>query len=743
MKKLFALILIACLALPLLVGCSGTQIVTTLPEWMSGKDALRLMLANERLDVNSLKNAENIFATGAEVLKNLSTMSVESLAQYDYASGLDLTPIASKRETSRDGSVVEIDGQIYKFRSFAEYSNSYDYFKNLTNGVASTAEQGAELIDNVKKYVRAVDVWVSQDYIQYYLHVEENSETLISRHMDGDTVVQSEICRRTKGADGLNIYEIYIVNDISETVMTYIPGRKCEYSHRSTVTDFDHNFLAENTKGYWEVVDINKAPEHYNVSCMVIKDDICYDAFYNPTAVKNHGGRVEKIEGYISMLKVISSDRRTDIMNILQYPEFTLVTVALQAFSGYSHIEYPASSVSYDGTSYITGDGGTVVLNNGMRLSEGMQLLGGKVEVGSVRVGYQHKEDDLAGYVPELVLSIYTEDGETWQDVFREFLPLAGLSCTRDMRQVEAGIAQAYRELDSFTKYHKWNENLIVSEDTIVEGYKVLDARFKAAAAIYEAVKDTEVIDYSDRDRIELRIPFAPITAMTAASVTAEGLYVTVEDISLTVEDTSLLVGGEPYAVHFAMVGIGSSNQGLVHIPYENAREFVYNGEDSFTVTASADFDVPFLDVGEYVLVAYISTADGIRSSSYRAVLADSVVSEEWSDGSVCALAKRTENGELHVTCAVNFDIYVPLDQASYASYDTMMEAFREAAYDYGYVDDETVPELQGEDGEWVAITDPSAPLAYGIYRVKFTVRNGSVVREGYIRAQYLTPGGQ
>ncbi len=687
MKKLFALILIACLALPLLVGCSGTQIVTTLPEWMNGKDALRLMLANERLDVSSLKNAENIFTNGARVLQNLATMSVESLAQYDYAAGLDVTPIASKKETSRDGSVVEIDGQIYKFKSFAEYSNSYDYFMNLTNGVSSTAERGAELIDNVKKYVRAVDVWVERGQDQYYLHVEENSETLISRMVENGEVVQYEICRRTKGADGLNIYEIYIGNDTSETIMTYIPGKKCEYSHRSKVTDFDHNFLAENTKGYWEVVDINKAPEHYNVSCMVIKDDICYDAIYNPTAVRDHGRGEETVDGRVVLLKVISSDRKTDILNVVQNTASVNVGLALQAFTGYSHVECTADVIEKIDSEYYMRGYGTLVLKNGMKLTEGMKLLGGKVTVWGTNVHFQNKEGELSGYVPAMELEFTPADGETWQSLLREFLTLTGLSCTRDMRQVETGIAQAYRELDSFTKYHKWNNSLIISEDTIAVGYQNLEARFKAAAAIYTAVKDTEVIDYSDRDKIELRIPFAPITAMTAASVTAEGLYVTVEDISLTVDDTMLLVAGEPYAVHFAMVGIGSSNQGLVHVPYENAREFVYNGEDSFTVTTSADFDIPFLDVGEYVLVAYISTADGIRSSGYRTVLADSVVSEEWSDGNVSALAQRTANGELRVTCAENPDIYVPLDQTVFASYETMMEAFREAAYDSGYID--------------------------------------------------------
>lgn len=742
MKKLFALLLLVCLVLPILAGCSGTQIVTSLPEWMNGKDALRLMLANERLDVDSLKNAENIFANGVEVLQNLATMSVESLAQYDYAAPLAVTPIASKKETSRDGSVVEIDGQIYKFKSFAEYSNSYDYFMNLTTGVSSTAEQGAELIDNVKKYVRAVDVWVEQGWTQYYLHVEENSETLISRDTNSEAQ-QFEICRRTKGADGLNIYEIYIGSDTSETIMTYIPGKKCEYSHRSKVTDFDHNFLAENTKGYWEVVDVNKAPMHYNVSCMVIKDDICYDAIYSPSAVRDYGRREETVDGHVTLLKVISSDRKTDIINVVQNAGSVSAGIALQAFTGYSHVEYTADVVERIDSEYYMHGYGTLVLKNGMRLTEGMKLLDGQVTVHGTNVHFQNKEGKLSGYVPALELEFTPADGATWQSLFREFLTLTGLSCTRDMRQVEAGITQAYRELDSFTKYHKWNDSLIISEDTIAAGYQNLDARFKASAAIYTAVKDTEVIDYSDRDKIELRIPFAPITAMNVASVTAEGLFVTVNEISLTVEDTMLFVEGEPYAVHFAMVGVEKNDQGLVHIAYENAREFVYNGESTFTVSTSAEFDIPFLNVGEYALVAYISTADGIRTSGYRPLPVVAISDDAWDQNGVVGSLYRTGNGELRATFTEHPVIRISLGQDSFASYSTLRDALSEAAYGYGFVEEDATLEFENADGDWVAVTDTEAPLAYGIFRLRYTVHNGNAVKEGYVTAQHLQPGGE
>ena len=121
----------------------------------------------------------------------------------------------------------------------------------------------------------------------------------------------------------------------------------------------------------------------------------------------------------------------------------------------------------------------------------------------------------------------------------------------------------------------------------------------------------------------------------------------------------------------------------------------------------------------------------------------DLVSSDVWYDKGVAATAQRTENGELHAIFGADPSIRISLDQSAFASYASLMEAFQEASYDYGYIDDGTVPELQGENGEWVAVSDPSAPLSYGTYRIKYVVRNGSAVREGYILSQYLTPGGE
>ena len=180
----------------------GPLILTELPEGMSGKEAASLILANQRLNAKLLQNSENIFEDGADTLRLLASMASSALAENTFAAGSD-TALSGTQYKAIDGSYVVIDGNEYRWSGFAEYSTSYDYFLNLTTNITGSAEIGAQLIDDVKKYVRVVDKWVDMGGMQYYLHVEEDSETLFSRD---ESFVR--ICIRTKTEDGSNRYEV-------------------------------------------------------------------------------------------------------------------------------------------------------------------------------------------------------------------------------------------------------------------------------------------------------------------------------------------------------------------------------------------------------------------------------------------------------------------------------------------------------------------------------------------------------
>lgn len=735
----------------------GPLVLTSLPEGMSGKEAASLILANQRLNSQILKNSGNIFEDGAEVLTNLSYMAASSLANYTLVTNesKSATPLASTKYETDDGSFVEVDGNIYKWGGFNEYSNSYDYFLNLTKGVTSSAKAGAQLIDNVKKYVRVVDQWVKIHGEEYYLHVEENREVLFSRSQG-----LIDMCERTKTEEGDNRYEIYRTTDEGQMRMVYIAGKVCEYSY---VIDggFNHNFLAENNKGYWEVVDVGVSAPYYNVSCMVVKDDICYDAFYDPNMKE------------VGTIKVISADRKTDIMNFTQYHEEALIDIALQGFTGYSaivkeatpdkvgpmgedneniEIHYDIEKGSDDRIYHIAKDTGIyIILDNGEKISLGDTFLDGKVVANNIRISHYSREPDensngmyIGCYVPQLTLDIAGNSFEEIMSNLDAFLQEAGLKCKRDINYVKAGILQAQRELEQFTKYHQWNESPIYSNEDLAKGWENNLAKLAGYKAEYEKIKDVEVLDFSNKKQIELNIKFAPITAQTAASVKNDGLTVSVSDLELAVSDTLLFVVDEAYTVNFALVGTGDgASSGLNHIELKEPLTTVFKDGEGFKVKQTASFDIPVLGEGGYALVAYLSTADGIRASDYTELVFTEVSAAEEKHGDISvALSKNTE-GKLVISCVAVKDIQAelePLEEGAAHTYATMYEALSKEIYKYGFVAENAVLEILGEDEAWTALTESEDALESGTYRLKYYLKNGEAMVEGYVFTEYVAP---
>ena len=711
-----------------------------------GTEAAKLLLAQERLDSQLLKNDGDIFENGSEVFRNLASIAKDNLVKYTYEGNGDqimnlsfktgsTVPLSSTVK-STDGSKLEIDGDLYKWSDFAEYSNSYDYFTNLTGCVVSSANAAAQLIDSTKRYVRVTDKWVDVGGVHYYLHVEDNCEILYERFED-----MIRICRRTKNDQGVNVYELANITDDSNMRMTYIQGQKYEYTY-ATDGGFNHNFIAENTKGFWEVVDVGRAETHFNVSCMVVKDDICYDAFYNPD---------EEFRG-LSMLKVISADKKTDIMFFSG--DGSSIELQLQGFDGIEciQIEVPEENVdpvtnhvdtSYllyldqDGQRYYQTTGSRtaeVVLKNGMVLREHDSYLDGRVTVGRTLVSFFNKEGGTCGYAPSLYLMVQGESYEERMETLGEFLALTGLTCRRDMDYVQAGITQAYTELEQFVQHHQWNESPITTNEDLARGFDNLDAKYSAWRKMYEAIKDEEVIDINDTETVEFNIKFAPITEQKAEAVTNDGLTVSVNELSLTIEDTLLLVENDPYMINFALRGRG----GLVHIEVSGTRTVAYTGESKFSVSQNATFEIPALSPDEYTVVAYISTTDGIRVSGYTELVFTEVSVLEAQNGNVAVKTSKGSGGELLIKCEEILDVEVEVKFEATDVYKAdMYSALSEAAYQYGYAATGADVEVLSADGAWTAVVDDGSALTGGTYRLKYEIKNGASLVEGYVLTQY------
>ena len=749
MKKMIAIALATLVTVAALSGCQQPKVFGDRGNKTSivGTEAAKLLLAQERLDSQLLKNDGDIFENGSEVFRNLANIAKDNLVKYTYKGNgdqimnLSLTtgtaaPLSSVIK-STDGSKLEIDGDTYKWSDFAEYSNSYDYFTNLTGCVVSSANAAADQIDSTKRHVRVTDKWVDVGGVQYYLHVEDNCEILYERNPD-----MIRVCRRIKNAEGVNVYEIYNQYDNAHMRMTYIQGKKYEYTY-STTGGFNHNFIAENTKGFWEVLDVGGAETHYNVSCMVVKDNICYDAFYNPD---------EEFRG-LSMLKVISADKKTDIMFFSA--DGASIELQLQAFEGVEclRIEAPKENVNsgnnHTNTSYLLyfDQGGQryyqttglisteVVLKNGIVLRELDTYLDGRVTIGRSMVSFFNKEAGTSGYAPALSLMIQGDSYEDRMQTLREFLDLTGLTCKRDMNYVQAGITQAYAELEQFVKYHQWNESPITTEEDLARGFANLDAKYKAWRKMYEAIKDEEVIDIRDTEAMELNIKFAPIVEQKTVAVTNDGLKVSVKGLSLAIDDTLLLVENDQYMVNFALRGKG----GLVHTEVAGENTARFTGGSSFSASQNATFDIPTLSPDEYTVVAYISTVDGIRVSGYTELVFTDVSELEAEKGNVAINISQGSGGALVIKCEriLNVEVEVCFEAADVYKSD-MYSALSDAAYQYGYAAAGADVEMLSEDGSWATLTDDGSALTAGAYRLKYEIKNGDSVVEGYVWTQYV-----
>ena len=385
MKKIILKILLLAFIIPFIIGCKKDYAV--------GTDAAKLLLASERLNGDVLKDSGNLFTTGQEALNNV----VKQTKKY-----------RQKLAGRPNETYTEVDGDLYKWYTDVEYSNFSSFFESYADSIESSAKRGSELIDEVKKEIRAVDVWVKDRNDQYLLKVDKVSETIFARNSKSDQV---EMCKRYTDENGNDVYEMYIQNDIATTRMKYIPGLKYEFG--INMDGYDHYLIADNSKGYWNVIStsgVNQTVqsdgtviESFNLSAMMMKEEAYYEFSYS---IDNMGWASKEINN----VGIISGDGKTDLVTI----GTGNVELYNTGIRGLDHIEIEASpefvgdfnpddeSVKYvykqdnvrenNEHYYIYSTSGhksaTAVLENGMILTYGDKLANGKATVGRIDVGH-------------------------------------------------------------------------------------------------------------------------------------------------------------------------------------------------------------------------------------------------------------------------------------------------------------------------------------------------------------------
>ena len=689
---------------------------------INGKELAKLLLAGERLQIEKLGEG-NIFDNGVSVMQTLIERATENLdATY-------VGEVNGAIELSRDysnvlgeGTFVE-DGEVGKWSDFPEYSNSYTAFEGTTKGIIRMAEEMSALIDFIKKNVRVVDKWVTTENgygPRYFLHVDENSEILCEDLSNGTRI---SICRRYKNENGKDVYEMYTgsLGGGFKTRMTYIPGERYEMSSRDGGERSGNYFVADNSKGYWETYTVGEAPAHYNVSHFILKDDICYDAFYDPDA------RVS------TFLKVMSEDRKTDILNFMISPgadSVINVDLKLSGFDGVKHIEAPMDKTTVDETGVAYPEYGTavVVTENGKRIAANTKYYDERLTVEVVRVSHF----SFDGYAPEIALRIDSSSREEQMALLTQFIADMGLVCRRPLAPVLAGISRAYSELDVITRRYKWHGVSVATNEGIAEAIEIENARFGEMWSLYTDASDAPSVILDGSEAFELSMSFAALTQLSAQGVRTNGMEISLEHISLTVNDLLLFVEGEPYRIALALARTDGKG-GLVHLALSEQRGTPYARASDFTVTGEAlSTTLPeALTDGEYTLVAYIATSDGVRSSDYTAIDVAELAGETvHMAGSHRATLQRGEDGRLSLTYETLRDFELQITTDGTLDYEAFRYLLDVEAFVYGT----TVGEIEeSTDDGFVALTGEETAIGEGVYRIAYEAGDGEDAVRGTI----------
>ena len=718
MKKLLTLFLFVFCLVPVITGCSGTQgdkppkIKTPnggeedknnnqnqVIEIKNGTEVAKILLANERLDASVLTESGTIFTDGKKAMARI----------------IDKTKQYLKRNAGRPNETyTEVDGDTYKWYNDVDYSNFMSFFESYAVNIEDSARRSANLIDYTKKYIRVVNKWVKQNNQYYFLLVNENSETII--HKEGSSFI--DICKRYTDENGNSVYEMLRYSKNESTIrMKYIPNLLYEFVITTgNENDFNLYLHADNSKGYWTILSTsyirsyqdheNNIIENFTPTIMVLKDEANYKLNYYLDSTgrqENHG------------IEVISADGKTDLFSIdintmyffntgirgLDHIELTAPKDKVGDYDPEDHTKYyvyEQDNVNEKGEPYkIYSTSGnksaTAVLENGMTLTEGDQLLDGKVTVARVDVSYAAGCESY-GRIPLHTTATSLE--EQFQ-ILEEFLEVTGITFRRDFDDVINGVKYAIKDAENFGKYYTWNGHHINNIDSVKEIFKIEDKKIEDLFAIYNQLKDLEVIDVNDQEQYNNNIHFADVEIINKGTITNDGFTVSIKDFSVKVEDTLLFVDKEMYKVVFALL---NKEGNLISFLNEEDQVSQYTKGNTFEATQSKDITIEMLEKGEYKLVAYVALAsEGIRVTNYTIVEAQITESSRNHDGLKNTI--KTNNAkELVVLSEVDYNIYSEVE--GQLTYQMLLEQMAQLAYNHGMIDKLVIEKYDGEN--WVIV---------------------------------------
>lgn len=657
----------------------------------SGKNIAKLLLANQRLDSQVLREDVKIFEKESSSLNKRYTKKIN----YQNDSIGKLT----------------VDGDMFRWSDFAEYNNSLSYFNCITGLIKYYSEKGAKLIDDIKLNVSEFDKWIEYENAKYFLSVNQNFDYLYKIDNDG-----LFICEHYLNDNGQTVYEIYSERNNVVRRIKHIPNMRYEFTQIGEYVPETY-FVADYSKGYWEVSEITSTSTKnvYNVLFYMMKNDIYYSIIYTISQYNDFQPT--------PIIKVMSADVSTDIFSYSYLNDTCRVSISLSGFNGIECVEAPSSDVEYnndDGTAFLKSCVDTKVkLTNGKNIIKNQSFFENMVQVENIYV------DNLVdGYVGTIELCINSGNQETVWNTVKSFINETGLVCKRNIDDVINGVIKADRDANDTINYYKMNDCTLNNVDSIVSALQFEVNRINDFKTNYNNIKNNEIIDYSNSIKVDLNLDFPKLIDNEIVNAKIQGNAVTIDKLSYSLDNVVLLDENEMYHIEIGLLN-DEDNLFTTYVSNENNH---YSGGNTFTIDANMiEFNMPESMIGDYSIVAYISTVDGIRVSDYNRINF-SEVSDLGVDNGII-YEKNYENYVIvHYLSEADHHINLEInDSIEYNEFCDMLSCF---VYKYGTPSNDLIEVLKDNTYVSLSLNDE---IKEGTYRMKYVLDDGIEVLEGYI----------
>lgn len=697
------------LTLALLTLICSTMLNSCEVKKITGSEAAKILLAEERLDEGDLKNS-NIEINKSHKESNKTQLKRRKvLSEHTYE---------VKKAKNKTGVIAVRQGDKITWSNFEEYSNGISYLDSFVESITNNTKNGAKLIEDTKRRVDSNDVWVKGMFFDNLLQVT-STEDLVMRKDDESYQMVSH----TKTKQGEDCYDIFN-GDIGEKYgmrTRKVGNHRYEYSYVSSDNDFQHHFIADNSRGYWVILSpVNS----YQFSTTVLKDDVCYDLTTNVG------------EEEICALNVISSDQKCDILRI-NYNNFEFYAGAI------ANIESLTTNVSddeiitlkeyadgaqdftliYDEDTKTYSSTGRakieVNLTNGKTLKEGDVFANGRVSYSRALVS-GNKDGMIASFSVDVEGRNIKEKLEN----FEMFIKEVGIEFVRDQTKVINSIKEAYKDGVAAAKSIVWNDINIDSMEALEKAYEIDKEKLTSFVNKFEKVKDNVRLSKNQQGRLDRNTAFPYITKANFVANYTNNL-INIESATTKINNSVLFENGNEYNLQFGLAQYSQDDGyfNLIPIEVNNQSYVTYNGTDELTVTADKlSFVLPVPNEGEYELVSYIADKEGIRVSRPHPITFDSVENKTLEVGNYSATVYKTDESLLGLTSKKNKNVVLYGDDSiKQYSYDQLHQLLTVEAFKYGIVSDDKIEVLSSDSSTWVALNGDEQALENGTYRLSFT----------------------